>query len=186
MRDVEYKNITPFFIKNLDYLIKINNFKKYEVAKNIGISPATFTLYLNGGIKRIGADQVDILCKLFNVTENELLNNDLNKLRVLREDSVNYDVNTKFYEDSPLNITLYIHFAKVIDSAFEDEEFKNTFGIDKEQFMNKVSNLNLSLNFIYYLKNVKNLDLNDLFEEKRFEDVFAIGSLFESKWKAKK
>lgn len=185
MRNVEYKSITPNFISNLEKLIFKNKIKKYELAKEIGVSAGTITQYLNGAIKNIGIDQLKKICKYFSITENDLLNNNIDVIQTLKEESVKYDVSTKYYEDSPLNITLYIHFAKVIDSVFEEKEFENIFYLTKEQFMNKVANLELSLNFLSYLRNEKNIDMNELFEEKRFDEVFTLGNIFQDRWKDK-
>lgn len=62
------------FLNNLDNLMKNKNTTKKELAKVLGISPATITMWFTRGCDNVNLSTVVNIANYFNITIDELVN----------------------------------------------------------------------------------------------------------------
>lgn len=67
------------FIKNLDYLLEKKEMKKSDLAREINIAPSTISAWYNGKYEKVSLQVLRKLSVFFNVTIDELVNDDLSK-----------------------------------------------------------------------------------------------------------
>lgn len=65
------------FIKNLDYLLDKKNMKKSDLAREINVAPSTISAWYSGKYEKVSLQVLRKLSNYFNVTMDELVNDDL-------------------------------------------------------------------------------------------------------------
>lgn len=65
------------FIKNLDYLLEKKEMKKSDLAREINVAPSTISAWYNGKYEKVSLQVLRKLSVYFNVTMDELVNDDL-------------------------------------------------------------------------------------------------------------
>lgn len=116
------------FVDNLNHYISVNNIRKIELAKVIGVSPSTITDWCK---KRSypRMDKIEMLAKFFGVEKSDLIErHDVTNKRYLNK-AVN-KVSVELLND-PLSVALYIEIQKLsterkeillrLIGAFKDE-----------------------------------------------------------------
>ena len=71
------------FLNNLSELMEINNVNKKELAKVLGISPSTITMWYSRGCDNVSITTLLKLSKYFNVSMEELVNGKTKKTKTL-------------------------------------------------------------------------------------------------------
>jgi DNA-binding Xre family transcriptional regulator len=167
----DYINITPFFSKNLDYLIRMNNYKKFEVAEKVGVNTSNITRYINGGVKQISEDNLLNICTLFAVKKDDFLNIDLeihyktnnNKINEPKQNYMIEDINENDY----LNIPIFLKFAKAVDQTYTNEDFYTLFRRSKNKFLDETAKKRLDMTILINMRQ-REVDLNSIFTENDF------------------
>lgn len=65
------------FIENLDYLLEKKKIKKSDLAREINVAPSTISAWYNGKYEKVSLQVLKKLSSYFNVTMDELVNDDL-------------------------------------------------------------------------------------------------------------
>lgn len=101
-----------YFIKNLDYLLEKKEIKKSDLAREINIAPSTISAWYNGKYEKVSLTVLKKLSAFFNVTMDELVNNDLsttNEIKLVYSSK-------HFTKEELISID---NFVKLIDSYKE-------------------------------------------------------------------
>lgn len=65
------------FLENLEYLLKINNIKKSDLAKHIGITQPTINAWYTKGYDNVSLSTLVKISKFFHIPLEELINGEL-------------------------------------------------------------------------------------------------------------
>lgn len=65
------------FLENLEHLLKINNMKKSDLAKHIGITQPTINAWYTKGYDNVSLSTLVKISKFFNIPLEELINGEL-------------------------------------------------------------------------------------------------------------
>ena len=74
------------FLKNLERLLQINNMKKSDLAKSIGISQPTINAWYTKGYENVSLSTLVKISKLFNVSLEELINGEIKTISFSSEE----------------------------------------------------------------------------------------------------
>ena len=101
------------FIKNLDYLLEKKDMKKSDLAREINVAPSTISAWYSGKYEKVSLQILKKLSMYFNVTMDELVNDDL---RNCNEIKLIYS--SKYFTEKEL---IFIdNFVNLIDSYKEE------------------------------------------------------------------
>lgn len=81
------------FLENLEQLLKMNNMKKSELAKQIGITQPTINAWYTKGYENVSLSTLLKISKLFNITLEELINGNINTIYFSADEYTNEELN---------------------------------------------------------------------------------------------
>lgn len=81
------------FLENLEHLLKVNNMKKSDLAKAIGITQPTINAWYTKGYDNVSLSTLVKISRLFNITLEDLINGEVNIIQFSTEEYTNEELN---------------------------------------------------------------------------------------------
>lgn len=115
------------FLNNLSELMEFNNINKKELAKVLGISPSTITMWYSRGCDNVSITTLIKLSNYFGLSMEELVNGKANKIKTLV-------FTEKDYTKQELNAIIdFSKFLKSNRSVYEYEIAEELININKSK-----------------------------------------------------
>ena len=115
------------FLNNLSELMEFNNINKKELAKVLGISPSTITMWYSRGCDNVSITTLIKLSNYFGLSMEELVNGKTNKIKTLT-------FTEKDYTKQELNAIIdFSKFLKSNRSVYEYEIAEELININKSK-----------------------------------------------------
>lgn len=125
-------------IKNLRYLRKLNKLSVSEFGQLINVSESTMDSYLKGK-RNMNRDNQILLCEIFSITLDDLLNTDLEAANICEPISQYTEANKKnIIEEIQSNKHLSSFFILAEDKTIKDKEYLKQFNFLKNLISLKV------------------------------------------------
>lgn len=74
------------FLKNLERLLQLNDMKKSDLAKKVGISQPTINAWYTKGYENVSLSTLIKISKLFNISLEELINGEIKTISFSSEE----------------------------------------------------------------------------------------------------
>lgn len=138
------------FIKNLDYLLEKKEIKKSDLAREINVAPSTISAWYNGKYEKVSLQVLKKLSVYFNVTMDELVNDDLSNANEIKLIYSSKD----FTKQELISID---NFVNLIDSYKEEIYSYDAFkDLNHTKFTKcRMCGRNILINSVIHIKSIR-------------------------------